>query len=162
MNFNKAVEFIFHHEGGYVNDPIDPGGETNFGISKRAFPEVDIKNLTKGMAKHLYELHYWLPLKCDGLPSVLRLAAFDCAVNQGVSFAIKEMQKIAKVEIDGIVGNETLNAINNLDHLWMLERFMQARLNRYLANKNFHRYGKGWLGRLINISIYTQKDFGHD
>ena len=57
--FNEIIEVVLHHEGGYVNDPKDPGGETNFGIAKRSHPDVDIKNLTKDGAKEIYKEHYW-------------------------------------------------------------------------------------------------------
>jgi len=59
VNFDEIIEVVLHHEGGYVNDPKDPGGETNFGIAKRSHPDVDIKNLTKDGAKEIYKEHYW-------------------------------------------------------------------------------------------------------
>jgi len=89
MTFELAVEFILEKEGGYVNDPDDPGGETKFGISKRAFPRINISDLTESHAKELYHQYYWQPMRCNELPDRLRLPVFDCAVNQGIRRATK-------------------------------------------------------------------------
>ena len=59
--FDEIIEVVLEHEGGYVNDPHDAGGETNFGIAKRWYPDVDIKNLTKEQAKKIYHQDYWSP-----------------------------------------------------------------------------------------------------
>ena len=63
-SFDEIIEVVLHHEGGYVNDPKDPGGETNYGISKRAYPDVDIKNLTEDGAKDIYRRDYWEKYRC--------------------------------------------------------------------------------------------------
>jgi len=83
--FPKALNFVLKWEGGYSHDPNDPGGETNWGISKRAYPDLDIKNLTKDQAMRIYVNDYWVPLDGDSLPWPLDLIAFDTAVNMGVS-----------------------------------------------------------------------------
>jgi len=80
-DFESAVAFVLEREGGYVNDPADPGGETKYGISKRKFPGEDIKNLTVEQAKELYYKHYWLEFHCDTLPWPMSLLVFDTAVN---------------------------------------------------------------------------------
>ncbi len=86
-NFAFSVGFVLAHEGGYVNDPKDPGGETKYGISKRAFPKLDIRALTKAQAREIYHRSYWLRVGADRLPTGLDLAAFDTAVNCGLSVA---------------------------------------------------------------------------
>lgn len=151
MRFEDAVEIILYHEGGYVNDPNDPGGETNFGISKRAHPNVDIKNLTKEEAIAIYRKHYWEKMNCDALPSLLRLPAFDCAVNQGVSRASKWLQEAAGVKQDGIIGPQTLLALHGPPIAAILPRFNSSRLNAYLSNENFGRFGRGWMKRYSDI-----------
>lgn len=156
MDFEKAVEIVLEKEGGYVNHPNDPGGETNFGISKRAFPEVDIKNLTIGHAKHIYEMYYWHKVKAEGLPVSLRLVVFDCAVNQGPGFAARALQSCLGITEDGIIGDETVNKSNEVNELELLECFLKKRCDRYLATANFDRFGKGWLRRLIEISVRTR------
>lgn len=82
-NFDKAVAFVLAREGGYSNDPHDPGGETNFGICKRYHPKVDIKNLTIDGAKAIYRAEYWDPAGCDTLPYPMDICVMDCFVNPG-------------------------------------------------------------------------------
>lgn len=85
--WDKAIQFILSWEGGYVNDPDDAGGETNFGICKRSFPNEDIKNMTRERAMEIYKANYWTPCKCDSLSSPLDIVVFDTAVNMGVGRA---------------------------------------------------------------------------
>lgn len=82
--FDRAVDFVLKHEGGYVNDPRDPGGETKYGISKRAYPMLNIKDLSVEDAKLIYEKDYWLKAGCDKLEWPLCLVHFDTAVNMGL------------------------------------------------------------------------------
>ena len=104
MNFDLAVKLVIGFEGAYVNDPRDPGGETKWGISKRSYPDVDIRNLSTDDAKQIYKMDYWDKMQCDKLPEGLRLAVFDCAVNQGISMAARTLQKLAGARMDGMVG----------------------------------------------------------
>lgn len=93
--FTLAFNFVMDHEvgnapnGGYTNRDIDPGGETKWGISKKAHPSVDIKNLTKQAAMDIYRTDYWDMAGCEDLPFELACVVFDTAVNQGVSVALK-------------------------------------------------------------------------
>lgn len=157
MEFKQAVNIILKYEGGYVNDPKDPGGETKYGISKRAYPNVDIAGLTKGHAKDIYQRDYWNACKCDGLPESLRLLVFDSAVNHGVGWASKTLQGLVMVKKDGEIGPKTLAAINEFNEEKLLERFLINRLDYYFSNRNFYRYGQGWLRRLLHVSVYTQR-----
>ena len=86
-DFDRAFDFTVGVEGGYGNDPDDPGGETNWGISKRAHPNVDIKNLTKEEAKEIYWEEYWKLAGCSNLEWPINMLLFDNAVNAGVSAA---------------------------------------------------------------------------
>ena len=85
--FDEIIEKVLEHEGGYVNDPDDAGGETKYGIAKRWYPSVDIKNLTKEQAKKIYHTDYWRRGKCDEVPPQLRHIYFDMCVNFGRSVA---------------------------------------------------------------------------
>jgi lysozyme family protein len=85
--FDDDVAFVLEREGGYVFDPDDPGGETNMGISHRAYPDEDIKHLTRARAVELYKRDYWFKANCDALPEPLALVVFDTAVNMGVGKA---------------------------------------------------------------------------
>ena len=95
-DFDKAFEHVLGIEGGYVNDPKDPGGETKYGLCKRSYPTVDIKALTIEQAKAIYKRDYWDKVKGDDLPFPLNLFMFDAAVNQGVDPAIKMLQAALK------------------------------------------------------------------
>jgi len=86
-SFNALIEGLLGREGGYVNHPADRGGETNFGISSRANPDIDVANLTKEQAKQIYKQRYWDAINADSLPENVREIAFDTAVNHGVGYA---------------------------------------------------------------------------
>lgn len=86
-SFDKALAFVLKWEGGYTCDPDDPGGETRWGISKRAHPGLDIANLTEEQAAEIYRTEYWDGAGCDDLPYPLDVCIFDCAVNCGVHVA---------------------------------------------------------------------------
>jgi len=87
MSWAQALTFVLDREGGYVNNPADPGGETNYGISKRAYPNLDIRGMTPELAGTIYKNDYWMPAGCDALPPAMALIVFDTAVNCGVSRA---------------------------------------------------------------------------
>lgn len=91
--FADAFAFTIEEEGGYVFDPDDPGGETNWGISKRAYPNEDIKNMTKERAMMITYRDYWLKAGCDRLESPLNIVVFDNAYHAGVSAAIENVQR---------------------------------------------------------------------
>lgn len=149
--FDTAFEIVVGHEGGYVDDPQDPGGETKYGISKRAHPTVDIANLTLEQAKEIYAADYWLPCKCDSLPWPLCLYVFDGAVNQGVGGTKKLLQKALDCKQDGILGKRTLAAAERASD-WHMDRFMAYRAMRYFGTRNFDRYGDGWLIRTYAVA----------
>jgi len=150
--FEKCISVILKNEGGYVNDPDDPGGETNFGISKRPFPEVDIKNLTEQQAKNIYYDKYWLPLKLEGLiDENAALQIFDMGVNAGISRAVKIAQYVSKARKDGKMGVATILAINN--SACFVERYKTARINFYSSLSGANKYLKGWTLRVINTNL---------
>ena len=107
-SFEFAFAKVVSVEGGYVDDPKDPGGATKFGISQRSYPNVDIKNLTLDQAKAIYRADYWDAVSGDELPDPLSHLVFDAAVNQGVSPAQKMMQEALGVKVDGEIGTEQI------------------------------------------------------
>jgi len=149
MNFDDAFQRVVGLEGGYVNDPLDAGGETRYGISKRAYPNEDIRNLTLDRAKAIYARDYWHPAGCDGAPDLLKFDLFDMAVNQGLSAAVKALQYAAGVVEDGSLGPQTLAAIARELPIRLLFRFDAARLVHYAecSDANLVRFGRGWLHR---------------
>ena len=94
-SFDEIIQITLDHEGGYVHDPKDLGGETNFGIAKRFYPDVDIKNLTEEGAKEIYKKDYWDKNKVESLPQNLWHIYFDMCVNMGKRTAVKVLQRAA-------------------------------------------------------------------
>jgi len=150
--FDQAVNVILKHEGGLVNNPNDPGGITNFGISKRSYPEVDIYNLTKEQAKEIYERDYWKPLRLYMIDNAnVCLELFDFSVNAGLSRAVKMAQKLAGTKEDGILGGITAKAINKFEGDFV-RAFKHARVIYYESlarnNHNLKMFLNGWLRRI--------------
>jgi len=152
INFDTAFKNVIGHEGGYVNDPNDRGGETKYGISKLAYPNVDIKSLTLEDAKRIYRKDYWNKLRADELPTEIREAAFNFAVNMGVKSVVKVIQKASNATVDGIIGSQTLKASEDLSLdrflLFIMERYMNIIANRH-QNANFAR---GWANRVMDFT----------
>jgi lysozyme family protein len=156
---DDAIAFVLRPdiEGGYVNDPRDPGGETNYGISKRSHPNEDIKNLTRERAAEIYRTDYWNPVAGRVVDMAPRLAflLFDSSVNQGKGAAAKMLQGVLHVAQDGIIGPKTLDALQDAidahDEAWVVEQFMVARVSRYTQTSNWSLYGKGWMVRCIRV-----------
>lgn len=149
--FDKAFDVVIGHEGGYVNDPNDRGGETKYGISKRAYPELNIKDLTLEQAQSIYRNDYWVKGKTELLPRELQIPYFDSCVNFGISGAIKLLQRAAGVKDDGKIGNKTLEAAARLS----LDRFLLYRMERYMriiaARNSNAKYANGWASRTLSF-----------
>ena len=148
MNFDQAFDALISHEGGYVSDPRDPGGETKFGISKRAYPNVDIKSLTLEQAKAIYKSDYWDRSQCDSLPPVVAFQVFDTAVNSGIGQSIRFLQRAVGVADDGQVGPLTVNAVKRLDAETIVARFNGQRLDFMTRLSTWDVFGKGWARRI--------------
>jgi lysozyme family protein len=153
VDFPYCLALVLKHEGGYVNDPKDPGGETNMGISKRSFPKEDIRNLTRERAAELYERHYWIPAKCTSVPAPLRPLYFDTAVNCGVATAVRLLQLSCGIEADGIFGPATMKASIRARRADFAEERRQYYLRMVHRNPSLARFLGGWLNR---IASYTQ------
>lgn len=155
--FEHAIQKVLADEGGYVNHKNDKGGETNFGISKRSYPDVDIKNLTVEQAKDIYYRDFWQKGPYDKLAcGPLAEKVFNTAVNAGNSRAFKLLQQAAnacgaKLVIDGVVGPKTIAAINSLDGKEVLEQYRIEQANFYYSivarDPNQRVFLKGWLAR---------------
>ncbi|SIS76670.1 glycoside hydrolase family 108 protein [Insolitispirillum peregrinum] len=148
--FDHALAFVLSEEGGYVNDPRDGGGETNFGISRRAYPGVDIAGLTRDQAAEIYRRDYWDACKCDQMPAPWAVAVFDTAVNQGSGAAAFLLQTALGLKADTIIGPKTLAAVTAAGPD-KLNRYLAWRIKRYTGTANFDRYGVGWIGRVLRL-----------
>ena len=153
MTFEDALKIILAFEGGYVNHPNDPGGETNFGISKRAYPNCDIKNLTTEQAGKIYKMDYWDKIQGDRIDPAIRLIVFDCAVNQGVVRAIKFLQKVTGVREDGVFGPITYRSLEDVTNSEFIDKYSQLRLKHYTSIGGWKDFGKGWAKRLLEVSV---------
>lgn len=147
--WDSAFDLLMINEGGYVNNLNDPGGETKYGISKKAYPDLDIENLTLEQAKVIYKKDYWDRCKCDYIPDALSIALFDFAVNSGTKRAIICLQKALGVTADGIIGNQTIGACNRIPTKYVLEKYMDIRLDFLTNLKNWKYFGNGW-GKRVN------------
>ena len=146
--FDAAFERLIGHEGGYVNDARDPGGETKYGISKRAYPGVDIKGLTLDQAKRIYYRDYWIRAGCERVPEPMRFDLFDTAVNSGIGRAVRLLQLAAKVKDDGDLGPVTLRAIEVSDPQGLQARFNGHRLDFLNNLPEWPAFGRGWAQRI--------------
>jgi len=157
--FNEAVEHIFEVEGGYVNDPNDPGGETNYGISKRAHPNEDIKGMTKQRASEIYKKNYWDKIQADSLDKDTAMILMDFAVNSGTPRAARSLQRAVGADDDGIIGPKTLKKYkefirsNGSDKL--RQRLIQDRVQFYKdiikKNPNLKKFKRGWDNRISKL-----------
>jgi lysozyme family protein len=157
VKFLKAFDYVMCHEGGYVNDPQDAGGETKYGISKRSYPDLDIKKLTRDQAKKIYFCDFWMKAKCEQIDDEnLAMKFFDLCVNMGIPQAVKLIQRALRatgkqVTEDGIIGSLTLAAINKADSTDLLAALKSESAGYYRlianANPSQKRFIEGWLSR---------------
>ena len=155
-NYQKCLETILHHEGGYVNHPKDPGGETNLGVTKRVYQEwggtKDMKELTVEDVAPIYKKNYWDKMKCDDLPSGLDLCVFDFGINAGPGRAAKYLQTLVLAKADGGIGPNTLAKVNeyvnkfNVEHA--INHYQNNRQKYYEELSTFDTFGKGWTRRV--------------
>lgn len=155
--FEQSIVKVLEHEGGYVNHPADPGGETNMGITKRSYPTVNIKTLTVEQAKDIYYNDFWLRGPYEQLKyAPLAGKVFDAAVNMGSSRAFKLLQQAAnslgaKLVVDGAVGPKTLATVNSLNGQRLLEAFRKEQAAYYTnlvsRRPSLNVFLKGWLRR---------------
>jgi len=153
-SFDQAVAVILRLEGGPSNDPDDAGKRTKFGISERAHPDVDIDALTRERAIEIYRSHYWSPVRGDQLPLPLAFVLFDAAVNQGPDIAARLLQQVLRVEVDGVIGAETVAAARRAGAETVIA-FLERRLARYeeivVRRPVQLKYLKGWRQRVLRI-----------
>ncbi len=146
--FEAAIEFVLEREGGLVDDPNDSGGLTNYGISQRAYPRLDIRNLTRADAVQIYRSDYWLRCRCDELPAPLALLVFDSAVNQGPDAAIRALQAALGTTSDGVMGPQTITAAGIVALNRSIPELVARRMYAYGKNSKFVLDGLGWSRRL--------------
>lgn len=157
MTFDEIIDHVLESEGGYVNDKHDAGGETNLGISKKAYPNLDIKNLSVDQAKQIYYEDYWVKSKAEQLPNQLREVYFDMVVNFGRRGATRVLQKACngkntyKIKEDGLVGTATIGACKNLEP----DRLRAYRVLKFakivIRKPSQEKFWFGWFRRAVKV-----------
>lgn len=160
-DFNPAISKTLQHEGGdkFTDDTLDHGGATKFGISQKAYPKLDIRNLSEDQAKDIYRRDYWNRVKGDDIQSQLVAETiFDVCVNMGVSGGSKLAQKTLAIEpADGIIGPQSLAVINAADEDLFIAKFALAKIQRYTeicqADSSQKKFLLGWLNRTLDSTV---------
>lgn len=161
--YDKVFEEILKHEGGFTDDPQDPGnwtggskgkGElkgTKYGISAKAYPNLDIPNLTVQDAKEIYYTDYYQACYADQIPDILAYMQLDTSINMGVKASVQILQDAAGVVQDGIFGPKTKQAAKNVS----IYNYAFCRMKRYVriinGNNDLIKYGNGWSRRVDDV-----------
>ena len=159
--FLASMPFVLRWEGGFVDDPDDPGGRTNRGVTqavydawrtKRQLPRCDVKLIDADEVHAIYEQGYWLPPRCDVLQRRLDLVQFDTAVNMGVRRAVQMLQRASGCIVDGAFGPQTERAVGARDAEQLIVAYCDAREDYYRrlaeSRPQLGKFLKGWLNRL--------------
>jgi lysozyme family protein len=154
-NFEQCMGWLLEHEGGYVNHPSDPGGETNLGVTRAVYEQYagrqvmdgEMEGLTHDDVYPIYRENYWNRVRGDDLPSGVDWSVFDWGVNSGTSRAAKALQRIAGVEQDGGIGPMTLQAVLEVEPAEIVEQMHHMRDGFYRSLSTFDTFGRGWTRR---------------
>lgn len=157
--FDRCVAMVLANEGGFVENATDPGGATNFGITKRTLEAFvghgvsieDLKNLSSNTAIEIYRANYWNLMLCDSLPLGVDLMVFDYGVNSGPGRAIKTLQHLVGVPEDGAMGNVTVTAVAQSVSKSLINDLAVARLDFLQELRGFEEAGKGWTQRVNDV-----------
>lgn len=159
--YDQGLQHVLSWEGGEVNDPRDPGGHTNMGVTQKTLDRVRWKYPDAGLPKSvsdlrhehvrfIYKVEYWDVCRCSELPAAVAVLVFDAAVNQGPEDAITFLQKAAGAYVDGRIGPQTIGAANNCDPRKLAREYAAFRAHDYaLLDHLDDIYGLGWMRRLL-------------
>lgn len=168
--FDVVFDRVFGHEGGYSDNPADPGnwtggkvgkGEllgTKYGIAANTYPGINIKELTENQAKAIYYEDWWVTLDMQRFCKAMQFQMFDAAFNHGMRNASKMLQRAVKVKDDGIIGPRTMKAAKAMDENDKLLRFLSYRLRFFTDLGTFDTFGKGWSRRIADNLLYAAED----
>jgi lysozyme family protein len=165
MTFQTCLPIILKSEGGFVDDPKDPGGATNLGVTLktlsswlgRAATVAEVKALKPADVAPIYETRYYNAAHANDCPTGVDLIVFDEAVNQGVGRAIKSLQKCAGVAADGAWGPKTKAAVDAMAPAALIDAIAADREAFYRSLPTFGHFGKGWLSRLARTKADAHK-----
>lgn len=164
QNFSSALDKLLVHEGGFVNHPSDPGGMTNLGVTRavweswvgRPVTEQEMRSLKPADVAPLYRTRYWDAVRADELPSGVDYAVFDAAVNSGVRRASRWLQQAVRVADDGVIGSQTLRAVQALPANQVIARFADTRRAFLESLGNWSVFGKGWGRRVSEVTAVAK------
>jgi lysozyme family protein len=160
-SFDKVMAFVLHEEGGYVNDPHDPGGATNLGVTQRVYNGyririgkgvATVKGISMPEAAEIYRTSYWHTIHGDELPVGIDLCVMDAAVNSGPGQAAKWLQACVGAPIDGFIGHVTLSrAMVTRDRIALVNALCDRRLTFMQGLKAWVFFKKGWRARVERV-----------
>ncbi len=165
MNFDQAFERLIGHEGGFTDNPKDPGNwtggkvgvgqlkGTKYGLAANTYPSLDIRNLTREQVRPIYKRDWWDKLKLDLLPAAVRFDVFDAAVNSSIPQAVKFLQRAAGAKDDGVMGPATVAAANAMDPEQLDSRLSGYRLLFLADLKTWPDFARGWARRIASNLI---------
>jgi hypothetical protein len=164
QNFAEALQKVLAHEGGFSDHPLDPGGMTNLGVTRRVWEEWtghpvtarQMVDLTPAVVAPMYRRKYWDKVCGDDLPSGVDMVVFDAAVNSGPGRAAKWLQACVGVEVDGDIGPKTLAAVKAFDAIQLIDDYGRRRLSFLLDLPTWETFGKGWSARVAAVKIEAQ------
>lgn len=164
-NFDNVLALVLKEEGGFVNDPQDPGGMTNLGVTKRVWEgfvghpvdEAEMRALTPASVGPLYKQNYWDKVHGDDLPRGLDYAVMDLAVNSGTGRAAKFLQQACGIEDDGVIGPGTMAAINAANPVDLIDKVCNHRLAFLQSLPTFAHFGKGWTARVVRVKATSEQ-----
>ena len=164
-NWNACLAFVLAAEGGYVDDPLDPGGATNMGITLQelsqwrhaAVTKADVQALGRDEAAAIYRTNYWNATRCADLPAGVDLMVFDAAVNNGCGRAARFLQHAVGATADGSIGPATLAAVTADKGAALIAEIAAAREVFYRSLASFGHFGVGWLARLREARVLAER-----
>lgn len=160
--FDTIFERLMLHEGGYVNHPNDPGGETMYGVTKRVAQAHgywgDMRKLPKSLAKQITEKSYYNAVKGDQLDRLIAWQLTDAAYNHGPKQAVKFLQRAVGASADGLIGPRTLEAVAAMDKNDVVLLFNAERIDFYTGLRGWVSFGKGWARRVANNLRFAAVD----
>lgn len=157
-NFKTAFDRLLGHEGGYSNDSTDPGGETKWGISKRSYPHLIIKELTREDAFNIYKRDFWDRIEANSLPFSVTFQLFDFAVNSGIETAIRYFQRSLGIADDGYFGPFSKFAASKVTETDMIMNLNAERLDFMTRLSNWNDFSRGWARRISRNLRYGALD----
>ena len=177
LTFRDALDHVLEMEGGFTDDPDDPGGPTNKGIiltvfcrhtgrtldeSTRERRVAELRAISDQVVEEIYRARYWRPSRAAEMPTAIGFMHFDASVNHGLTGAANLLQRALKrqvpnLEIDGEIGPLTMAAVGQADAPSLLRAYADARRTKYRSLRHFWKFGRGWLNRVERTEVQARK-----